>query len=217
MQYGLRVSKRDYKNLSEGEYYHIFNRGTGHIPIFKDDSDYVFFLKRLKENLFPDTWAPSVGDRYERKQLPRDAFTLVCYCLMPNHFHFLLRQNTDLSIGTLMGKVCGGYSKYFNKKYQRVGSVFQDQFKAAHVDNNAYLLWLSAYIHQNPKVAGLVDDLNEFRYSSYLDYVGERGGLLCDRSIIEEQFGSIAEYRTFVDESYEVIRRKKEMEHLLID
>ena len=200
-----------------GEYYHVFNRGTGQMDIFKDSADYGFFLRRLKENLFPDTWVPSAGERYERKLLPAGAFTLVCYCLMPNHFHFLLRQNTELPISALMVKVCGGYSKYFNKKYARVGSLFQDQFKVAHVDDNSYLLWVSAYIHQNPKVAGLVADLTSYKFSSYLDYVGERNGTLCEKSIILEQFVDEKEYCTFVDSAYESIRSRKDLDKLLID
>jgi len=187
------------------------------MDIFKDHLDYGFFLKRLKENLFPSTWAPSAGERYERKLLPEGAFTLICYCLMPNHFHFLLRQNTELPISALMVKVCGGYSKYFNKKYSRVGSVFQDQFKASHVSDNSYLLWLSAYIHQNPRVAGLASELADYQYSSYLDYVGKRNGTLCDRSVVEGQFGDVSKYRVFVRDSYESIKQRKDFGPLLID
>lgn len=187
------------------------------MPIFRDDSDYHFFLKRLKENLFPSTWAPSAGERYERKLLPEGAFTLVAYCLMPNHFHFLIRQNTKLPISALMVKVCGGYSKYFNKKYKRVGSVFQDQFKAAHINNNSYLLWVSAYIHQNPKVASLVDSLLDYVYSSYPEYLGEVVDSLCDKSIVEGQFDTKSQYQKFVETSYDAIKQKKEIASLLID
>jgi len=181
------------------------------MPIFLDAADHLFFLKRLKENLFPSTWAPSVGERYQRKLLPEGAFTLVAYCLMPNHFHLLIRQNTDLPISALMVKLCGGYSKYFNKKYARVGSVFQDQFKVAHVHDNTYLLWLSAYIHQNPKVAGLVSALSDYVYSSYAEYLGDKKEILCDKEIVEEQFETILNYQTFVETSYESIKQKKEL------
>lgn len=185
--------------------------------IFKDADDFTFFLKRLRENLFPNTWAPSAGERYERKRLPAGAFTLLSYCLMPNHFHLVLQQNTELPLSALMVKLCGGYSKYFNKKYNRVGSVFQDQFKSAWVDTNEYLRWLSAYVHQNPKVAGLVERLDEYHWSSYPDYVGKRGGTLCDPRLVLEQFKDKDTYRIFVDDSYDTIKQKKELKNLLMD
>lgn len=213
----MSKSRRDYKNLAPGEHYHVFNRGTGQMPIFIDHSDYQFFLNRLKENLFPSTWAPSAGERYERKLLPEGSFTLVAYCLMPNHFHFLIRQNTELSISALMVKVCGGYSKYFNKKYNRVGSVFQDQFKAAHIHSNTSIMWVSSYIHQNPKVANLVSNLSDYAYSSYREYLAKGASGLCDKSIIEEQFKDSAHYHQFVETSYDSIRHKKELASLLID
>ena len=106
---------------------------------------------------------------------------------MPNHFHILIRQNTDLSLTKIISKICTSYSKYFNKKYDRVGALFQDQFKSEHVAKNEYLLWLSAYIHLNPiklidkdwKEKGIrnrkkaLDYLAYYQYSSYLDYIGK--------------------------------------------
>lgn len=192
------------------------------MDIFKDEEDYLFFLSRMKEYLLPELSrrAPSAGAgsaRYVRKSLPEGAFTLVAYCLMPNHFHFLIRQNTELSISTLMLGLCGGYSKYFNKKYKRVGSLFQDQFKAVHVDSNEYLLWLSAYIHQNPTIARLVAKLSKYKFSSYPDYCWDRGGVLCDKSLILEQFSNADAYAKFVADSYETIKNRKDLERLLID
>ncbi|MDE1924616.1 MAG: transposase [Patescibacteria group bacterium] len=211
------MANRDYKNFAMGECYHVFNRGTGKMDIFKDAADYGFFLKRLKENLYPDTWAPSAGDRYVRKLLPAGAFDLVCYCLMPNHFHLCIRQNTELPISALMVKVCGGYSKYFNRKYSRVGSVLQDQFKSAHADTNEYLLWLSAYIHQNPQVAGLVGDLISYPWSSYPEYVQEQEGMRCKKDLLLEQFKNKNQYCAFVADSFDSIKNKKDLAHLLID
>ena len=136
---------------------------------------------------------------------------------MPNHYHLLVRQNTELPISTLVLKVCSGYGKVFNKKYDRVGSLFQDQFKAVHVNRNEYLLHLSAYIHQNPKVAGLVGDLGKWKYSSYQEYLEENTGGLCDKKIILEQFRDVREYERMVRESYDTIKSNKNIGQYLID
>lgn len=110
-----------------------------------------------------------------------------------------------------------GYSKYFNKKYNRVGSLFQDQFKAVPVESDTYLKWLSAYIHQNPRVAHLINDLKEYPYSSYREYVGLDAPTLCDKEVILGGFGGLGEYEKFVSDSFESIYNKKELDQLLID
>ena len=120
------------------------------------------------------------------------------YVLMPNHFHLSAMQNTDLPLSVLITKICTSYSKYFNKKYKRVGSVFQDQFKAVLIKSNEQLLYLTYYIHNNPIKAGLVNDLNKYPYSSHLDYIGVRQGTLCKKGLISDQFKSIKDYTNSV-------------------
>src|SRR5579862_7327753 len=118
---------RDYKNFSKDNYYHIYNRGNNKEVIFRDKDDYVLFLSRLKENLFPELYrATTDGNRSStctRKALPSGAFSLLSYCLMPNHFHFLIKQNSNLPINALISKVCTSYSMCFNLKYKQTGSV----------------------------------------------------------------------------------------------
>ena len=208
---------RDYKNFEEGECYHVFNRGVGKIDIFRNPDDYDLFAFRLREALFPEARKRSSDISYHRKLLPPGAFTLICYCLMPNHFHLVLRQNTSVPISVLMLAVAGGYAKCFNKKYKRVGSLYQDQFKAVHIDTNEQLLWLSAYVHQNPRVADYVENLSHWEPSSYFDYIGKRGGTLCDTTPILEQFRSASEYEQFIDDSYELIRDRTDIAKSLID
>ena len=190
------------------------------MDIFRDQADYQFFLSRLREYIHPEEYSRELytnKERYMRKSFPAGSFTLVCYCLMPNHFHLLIRQNTDVPLSKLMLSLVGGYSKYFNKKYNRVGSVFQDQFKSVLVDSNEYLLWLSAYLHQNPKVAGLVQNLSEYPYSSYSKCVGLKIDTLCDPAVILEQYSNFDAYRNFVEESFAAIKNRKDLEHLLLD
>jgi len=169
------MSRRDYKNFTAGEYYHVFNRGNNKGEVFRDAEDYSFFLSRLREALYPDVLDNAHGAHaqryYPRKKLPADSFDLVAYCLMPNHFHFLLLQKGEISISSLMLKVISGYVKYVNKKYQRVGSLFQDQCKATHIADDAQLIHTSSYIHCNPVVAGLSTSLGDYAYDSYREYM----------------------------------------------
>jgi putative transposase len=181
------MKNRDYRTFSSGEYYHVFNRGTGKMDIFISREDHLFFLTRIKEALFPDI----KRGRYNPVIIPEGSFELVCYCLMPNHFHLLIKQNGDIPVSKIMNKVCTSYSKYFNKKYDRVGSLFQDQFKAVLIETNEQLLWLSVYIHKNPLVAGIASDLKSFEYSSYPDYIGIRAHTLCNKEIITGQISLI--------------------------
>jgi len=216
------MNNRDYKQFVPGHYYHVYNRGTGKMEIFRDDDDRKLFLLRLKENLYPTLFQSPVyfnaGRKgYVRKSLPPNSFTLICYCLMPNHFHFLIRQNASVSVGQLISKLSTSYSKYFNKKYERAGTLFQDTFKAILVDNDPYLLWLSAYIHQNPQVAGLTKCLDEYPWSSFLDYNGARKGTLCDKTFILNQFKDNKSYADFVSTSLEKIKQQKGLENYFLD
>jgi len=187
------MNNRDYKQFAPDAVYHLYNRGVGKMKIFLDEEDYFFFLRRLKETLYPSQII-SAGRRYIPTKLPEGAFDLFAYNLMPTHIHLGTVQNTDLPLSALMSKVSTSYSKYFNKKYNRVGSVFQDQFKAVIVKSNEQLLWLTAYIHNNPLKAGLVKDLKDYPYSSHLDYIGARNGTLCKKDLILGQFRSAGEY-----------------------
>ncbi len=191
------MNYRDYKKFAPKEIYHLYNRGVGKMDIFKDSQDLFVFLLRLKENIFPELIDQSKLSWLEkrRKLLPSHSFDLISYCLMPNHFHLLIQQKTDLSITKLISKICTSYAIYFNKKYNRVGAMFQDQFKAVLIKNNEQLLWTSFYIHKNPLEAKLVKSLNNYKWSSYSEYCNfkEDNGL-CNKNIIFEQFNSPKSY-----------------------
>lgn len=214
------MNNRDYKFFSSGCYYHVYNRGIAKQPTFITDQDYKAFLYRTKENLFPEIMElrnKNKPARLHRKPLPKNAFSLICYCLMPNHFHFLIKQNTTLPISELIKKICVGYSKYFNKFNDRTGGLFEHKFQAVKVETDAYLLWLSAYIHQNPKVGGLVSSLKDWEYSSYLDFICNRDGKLCEKDVILGQFQNIQDYENFVKSSFEKIKERKDLKYLFLD
>lgn len=131
--------------------------------------------------------------------------TILCYCLMLNHFHFLLRQDTEVPVTTFMLRLGTSYAKYFNIKYDQVGSLFQDRFKAKLIETDEYLLQLSRYIHRNPigillPTPGV--ELAHYRWSSYLAYLGDVKDELVDPSFILGYFSkddSSPDYKKFVE------------------
>jgi REP element-mobilizing transposase RayT len=195
------MNHRDYKDSVPGGYFHIYNRGNAKENVFLDGGDYQFFLLRLAQNIYPDR------NRLPRRArpLPAESFSLISYCLMPNHFHLLLKQNKEISTGILMKRICTSYSKYFNLKYKRVGHVFQDQFKQRYIEDNRYLKNLSAYIHQNPYKDGLVINPAKYPWSSFGEYLEERSDGWCEKDIILAQFPTRLHYSNFVEE-YQPIR-----------
>lgn len=175
-------AKNSIKQYLENGYYHLYNRGVEKRLIFLDRQDYTVFLSYLKEYLLPkDEKAlrqkladPNITSR-ERdrliKKLSLNNFageiTLVAYCLMPNHFHFLVKQKSAQAIDAFMQSLSTRYTMYFNHKYERVGSLYQAVYKASSIDTDQYLLELSRYIHKQALEIG-------DQPCSYLDYTGER-------------------------------------------
>ncbi len=170
-----------------GSYYHVYNRGTRKEPIFLHPRDYIRFLKRVRE--------------YKEKF----SITILAYCLMPNHYHFLLRQDSDISLTTFMLRLGTSYAKYFNIKYDQVGSLFQDRFKAKLVAVEEYLLHLSRYIHRNPLDILLATpgvELAEYRWSSYPIYLNNWKDDIVDSSNILSYFAQqnpTDDYKGFVE------------------
>lgn len=122
---------------------------------------------------------------------------IVAYCLNPNHFHMILKQVSDNGISEFMKRLGGGYTWHFNKKHNRSGALFQGRFKSIHIDTNEYLLHLSAYVNKNDFIHGY--GKIEWKYSSYLDYIGKRNGKLCHKGIILGQFKDQKDYTDFMD------------------
>lgn len=182
---------RDYKIFRPGNYYHVFNRGVNKQIIFFDDEDYLQFLKRLKIILGV---LPTSSTKTRIKPLPLESFSILSYCLMTNHFHLFIRQNTEISIDKLILKLCTSYSKYINKKYNRVGTLFQDNFKAKLIENDQYATYVSAYIHNNPQSP------RTYQYSSYREILGLTEDNLCDEKILLDWFDNSAKnYEQFVN------------------
>ena len=151
------------KDYITHSYYHVYNRGVNRQIIFSDDHDYNVFLNLLKRYLSKTKHT----DNYGRDGVSfHDEIELLAFCLMPNHFHLLIYVNEKpRTMSELMRRVCTSYTMYFNRRHDRVGSLFQSRFKASRITNDAYLLHISRYIHRNP------EDYYNWKYSSYPYYI----------------------------------------------
>lgn len=166
----------------ENSYYHIYNRGVEKRIIFEDEQDYKVFLKYLKDYLSPPPDPAQSKKSFTLQGLSFKGIPyqtknhfgkveLVAYGLVPNHFHFMMHQIEKGAIEKFTRSLLTRYSMYFNKKYDRVGSLFQGPYKSVMIENENYLLHLSRYIHLNPKEYS--KNLAE-AYSSYAEYLGIR-------------------------------------------
>lgn len=192
-------------------YYHVYNRGVEGRDIFQDDKDYKVFLgfiKRYLTILIQDEVQPQ---RIQWKQKLYDEVQLTAYCLMPNHFHLLLKQKTKEGMTKFIRALMNSYVRYFNRKYKRIGGLFQGIFKAVPIDNDAYLLHLTRYIHLNPlDVEGMDLHKLEDYYCSYGEYIGRRETPWIVHKEISVNFGSklagigrFDSYRDFVEKYHE--------------
>jgi len=155
-----------YKNYVQGCIYHIYNRGNGKQNIFLDENDYRFYFNGLKKNL------------------QKHNVSLICYALMPNHIHLVVRQNTKNPTYKFISSIHTSYSIYFNKKYNHVGHLFQDRFKQIVVESDEQLLQLSRYVHSNPVNAGLAEKPWKYFWSSYQEVIGSNPLSLCEKDIL---------------------------------
>ncbi len=213
--------------FAKNKYYHICNRSNDENPIFLDQRDWArflffilayqaplpfynigrqssYFIKHSKFNLNKEI----IQEIASKRKVELNAFTT-----MPNHFHLLVKEQTNAGNGTswYLQRIETGYAKYFNTKYKKRGHLFQGNFRAVPIESNKQLLYLSAYIHRNPK------ELQEWKnkeslypWSSYQDYIAEnRWGNLLVPDIILDQFTAKNSYRNFVDTSTAKLKQDK--------
>lgn len=145
-------------------YYHIYNRGVAKLPIFLDQADKRYFLNLFTRHLdSEDGTKDSQGSPYPKFD---ESLELVAYCLMKNHFHLLLYvYDEPTSVTEFMRCVSTAYTMYFNRKYKRVGPLFQGRFKSSRISNDSYLMHISRYIHMNPR------NYQTYTFSSLTDYL----------------------------------------------
>ena len=180
-------------------YYHIYNHGVNRNRIFLSDDNYTYLLHLLKKNY----------SRY--------AIDIVAYCLLPNHYHFLIKPNEDNNLSLFMKSLFGSYTQALNKQQGREGPLFQGRFRPILVDKEEYLARLARYIHLNPVMAGLAQSPQERPYSNYLDVIGNRGGTLKDTSLVPDRFETGHDYQVFVEDLLHSQGEIKYLQDYLLD
>lgn len=158
-----------------GEFYHLYNRGLEKRDIFTQTRDYSHFIKTFFYYQIKNP-KPKFSIFRRSKLFPVDStkkiVDIICYCLMPNHFHLLVKQLEEGGISEFMRRFTLSYTKYRNLKYNHQGSLFSGQFKVVLMETDEQLIHVSRYIHLNPLVSLLVKDLNLYPWSSYKTYIG---------------------------------------------
>jgi REP element-mobilizing transposase RayT len=180
-------------------YYHFYNRGNNRQTVFFERDNYLYFLKGVK--------------KYLRAQVD-----ILVYALMPTHYHILGRvrgttqtsevfktsevlgddSSTSKAVSLAMQKFGISYTKAINKRFARVGALFQGQFQGKPIKHYEHLLNLCIYIHANPVKDGLVSLPEEWEYSNYLEWMNLRAGTLVNREFIRDHFGTAEEYKKLV-------------------
>lgn len=199
-------------------YYHIYNRGSEKRWIFENRWDYKRFLKILVYYQFAGP-KPKFSKFSENKinlNLDKKIVEIVAYCLMPNHFHLLLKQVQDQGITEFLSKISNSYTKFFNIKYDRVGPLLQGEFKSVMVETDEQLLHLSRYIHLNPLIAFLVKDLRGYSWSSYNEYLEDHDGI-CTKKEILGFFKNTESYQQFILDQISYAQELDQIKHQLID
>ncbi len=207
--------------IIKNEYYHIYNRGYGKQDIFLKEGDYARFLFSLLCFQSPvafsnvnrhlsDVQHPVLNklgielEESEVKEIVLNRFVeVISFVAMPNHFHAIVRPTQESGVSQHMQRVLNSYTKFFNKKYERSGHLFQGPYQIVPIETNEQLLYLSAYIHRNPReLHGWSGREHKYPWSSYQDYVGKnRWGELLKRDIILDQFEKVKEYGDLVENS----------------
>ncbi|EKD90638.1 MAG: Transposase [uncultured bacterium] len=204
-------------HLINGSYYHVYNRGVEKRTIFQSPKDYYRFLETIRYYRFFPTPRklsthinfnfPPILSHTKQNQLVK----ILCFCLMPNHFHLLIQQCEDNGISEFMRRISDSFTRYFNTKYDRVGPLFQGKFKAKIVETDEYLLQLSKYIHRNPLTLPkwlVEENLSDYTFSSYGGYLNSKRTFdFCEMDDINEYFSSTnpsLSYKSFVQESDEI-------------
>lgn len=193
----IMPKKNTIRIYRENGYYHIYNRGIEKRNVFLEHNDYLYFLHVLKTSLSPkpDKDQILVGKRTWPQKNYFKKIDLLAYCLMPNHFHLLVKQTTPTIISEFAKSLCTRYGMFFNKKYGRVGSLFQGPFKSVDIDNENYLLWITRYIHRNPV------DFKNYKYSSYNDYLGLTNTSWINTKIILDYFSNNQAFIEFTEDT----------------
>lgn len=212
------------------EVYHVLNRGVEKRLTFTDKRElqraidairfYRFADLPFKLSKFfniPSEERIKILEKVEKEN--SKLVEIVCFCFMPNHFHFLLKQLQDNGISIFVSRFSNSYAKYFNTKHERVGPLFQGRFKAVHIENDEQLVHVSRYIHLNPVVSSLTntEGLESYTWSSYPEYLKLTTSQITDKELIMSFFKTEDKYKQFVLNQIDYGKKLEQIKHLTLE
>jgi len=206
--------------LVTGEFYHLYNRGLEKQDIFQINRDRSHFIDSMFYYQIQDP-KPKFSTYRRSRIFPVDPtkkiVDIVCFCLMPNHFHFLIKQLTDGGITEFMRRFIHSYTKYRNVKYNHQGPLFNGAFRAVLMESDEQLIHVSRYIHLNPLVSMMVKDLKLYPWSSYHEYIGLSNDPRIAKDEILKFFKIPQDYEKFVLDQADYGATLEMIKHQLID
>ena len=217
--------------FANGEIYHIYNRGIEKRPTFTDKREldrailaldyYRFFKPQLRLSkalvLIKEEKAKFFSNLREKGEKQAEITT---YCLMPNHFHFLLKQTLTDGITKFISNFTNSFTKYFNTKHEgRVGPLFQGNFKAIHIEDEKQFLQVHRYIHINPAVSLIVKEkeLLNYQWSSLPEYLVMNTNNICSKELVISNFGSLEDYKIFIYNRIDFAKKLEQIKHLILE
>jgi len=218
------------KPLSNHEYYHIYNRGVDKREVFSDDRDYVRFLLSMdllndKKDGLMIRWRDyqrcvknaNLNDFLKLNFRNREYLVdIISYCLMSNHYHFVLKQNVEKGIEKFLQKMGTSYTKYFNKKYQRSGSLFQGTFKSSHISSTGLLLRMAVYASCNSEIHK-VSPAKNYPWCSFAVHSGRQKNDIVNDELFSEHFKSGKDFEEYAKENILDFQERKYDQEMFLD
>ncbi len=216
--------------LANDQIYHVYNRGVEKRVIFGNKREFGRAFNTLKYYRFanlPLKFSKFLVQTKENQLILSKGFQnkenemvkIIAFCLMPNHFHLILKQLKDNGVQKFISNFTNSYTKYFNTKHERVGALVQGIFKAVRVETDEQLIHLSRYIHLNPVSSFIIQeqDIENYPWSSYREYLNLEKDDFCAKEYILEHFKSIPAYRRFVLDQVEYAKELEKIKHLSLE
>lgn len=211
------------RNFITGNLYHLYNRGVAKQPIFKNSYDYqrllntfAYYLDRAVTLKISEVSKKRLAEILSEKPT-KPQVEILSFCLMPNHFHLIVKQLLNFGITNFMRFALDSYTKYFNVKYDRVGPIFQGKFKAKEIKTDGQFMHLSRYIDLNPFTAKLISNPEEYTWSSLTLYLSGIKTRLSQPKNILTYFQSIKEYNYFIKDFQDYIKSNEEIDDLTLE
>lgn len=209
--------------LVNGEIYHLINRGVASQPIFLTKRDFERCLLTMfyyQNPIQAVSYSHLIRFPRQKNKIEAPPVEILTYCLMPNHFHLLVKQIQENGITTFIRKLTNSYSKFFNTKNKRKGPLFEGRFRAVLIETNEQLLHVNRYIHLNPYSSYLVKTKNQllsYPFSSLPEYLNPQALPKCTKEIILSQFKNISSYKEFLLDQADYQQTLDQIKHLSLD